>query len=201
MQELILLFKVDRTRRTEFFTRLAGSFNEVCAILLVHHGEFGHGLRKGCIDCLAIPKTRLVYLVDHFLRALLFTDTTACTEFFINKPGLFFDGHMKVAHIPSDIDHFAPCHQGDVRMCSRLDHARREDTCRTIQGWKGLVELCHVSANGRLTFDQINMKTRIGNFKRRLNARNAAAHHQCIGIDRHLEFIQRLIFDHSRYRT
>ena len=41
------------------------------------------------------------------------------------------------------------------------------------------------------------MEARVCDLKRRLDARNSAAHHQRVGIDRNFHLFQRSIFDHS----
>src|SRR3990172_4153430 len=64
-------------------------------------------------------------------------------------------------------------------MPADLDQFRRENSYRAVVGRKGLVELRHVTANGRRLINKINFETRFGKIKRCLNAADAAAdnHH------------------------
>ncbi len=201
VQHFILLVEIDRARWAEFLASLACAFDKVGAVLLIHHGEVRHGLRERRVHRLAISKPRFVHIVDHFLRALLLTNSAARAKFFVDKTRLLFYRHMEVAHIASHIRHFTPCQQRNVRVCSRLHHAWSENTRGTIQRGESLIELRHVPANGWFTFHQIHMESRIRNFKRRLDSRNAAAHHQSIWIDRNFDLFQRTVLDHSRNRA
>ena len=54
-------------------------------------------------------------------------------------------------------------------MPSDLDELGSENSDGAVIGGKGLVKLCHVSANGRRLVNQINLKTRSGKIERRLN--------------------------------
>ena len=63
-------------------------------------------------------------------------------------------------------------------VLSRIDHFRREDTCRAVERREGLVELSHMTADGRQLFDDVNVVSRVGNIKSRLDACDTAADDQ-----------------------
>jgi hypothetical protein len=64
-------------------------------------------------------------------------------------------------------------------MPADLDQFGRKDSDGAVIGWKGLVKLGHMAANGRRLVDQINPKTRSGKIKRGLNPADPSAdnHH------------------------
>ena len=57
----------------------------------------------------------------------------------------------------------------------RIHHLRCEDTRRAVKRREGLVELSHMSADGRQLFNDIHIVSGIGNIKRRLNTCDTAA--------------------------
>jgi hypothetical protein len=74
----------------------------------------------------------------------------------------------------------------------------RQDAGRAIQGREGLVELGHVPADGRFALDQVDMEARVGDLERRLDAGDAAAHHQRIRVDGDFDLLERFVFSITR---
>jgi hypothetical protein len=60
-------------------------------------------------------------------------------------------------------------------MPSNLDELWGEYSYGAVVGRKGLVELCHMPADGWRLIDKVNFKTRRGKVKRGLNAADPAA--------------------------
>ena len=78
VHELILLVEIDRAGGAELLARFAGTFDEVSAVLFIHHWEFGNGLCEWRVNRFTISQPSFIDIVDHFLRALFLTDTAAC---------------------------------------------------------------------------------------------------------------------------
>ena len=76
-------------------------------------------------------------------------------------------------------------------------HLRREDAGGAVQRGEGLVELGHVAADGRLALDQVDLLAGLGQRQRRVDAGDAAAHHQHFRIDVHLPPFERPVQHHA----
>jgi hypothetical protein len=68
------------------------------------------------------------------------------------------------------------------------------------RGRKRFVEDAHAPADGRLTLDQIDGVSGLGQLERGLDACDAAAHHQDVGIHRRAQRLQRLMERHPPHR-
>ena len=78
-------------------------------------------------------------------------------------------------------------------MRADVHHLRSENAGGTIQRREGLVELSHVSAEGRFAFHQINVETRVGNLQCALNPGDASAHHKRGRVNRNGDRLKRRI--------
>ena len=65
-------------------------------------------------------------------------------------------------------------------MPADLDQFRREYSHGAVIGGKGLIELSHMTPNARPSVNQINLKTRSGKIKRRLNTADPSTNNQYV---------------------
>ena len=63
----------------------------------------------------------------------------------------------------------------DFFVLRTVNHFRCQDARRAVERRERLVDLGHLAADGRLLFDDIDLKASLGNVQRRLDARDAAA--------------------------
>ena len=80
---------------------------------------------------------------------------------FIDIARLAVNAHIEITHIAGDRFHFTVAQELDIFVASNGHHLGCEYSSRTVECWKGLVELGHVPANARLPFNQIDLFARI----------------------------------------
>ena len=83
----------------------------------------------------------------------------------------------------------------DIGMPADLDQFGRENSGRTLISRKGLVELCHVSTNGRGLLDKIDLKSGRREIEGGLNTANPAANDQDISEMALYGNLQKLFFN------
>ena len=113
-----------------------------------------------------------VWILD---RAILHAVRATRAFVFENISGLFCQRDLEISRLPIYAINFRVGEDFDVRMPADLDQFRCENSHRTFVGGKGLVELCHVSADAWRFLDQIDLEASVGKIKRRLNAANPSA--------------------------
>jgi hypothetical protein len=88
-------------------------------------------------------------------------------------------GHrdLKIAGLSGYAIDFTQGEQLDVIVPADLDQFGRENSHGTVIGGKGLVQLRHHPTDGAGFFDQIHIKTGIGQIQSRLHPGDSAAHH------------------------
>jgi hypothetical protein len=80
-------------------------------------------------------------------------------------------------------------------MPADLDQFGREYSHGTVIGWKGLVKLRHMAADGRCFLNQVNLKTGNGKIEGGLNTGDSSTHHHYIPeIIIHKAFTKQLNF-------
>ena len=92
--------------------------------------------------------------------------------------GVAQDARLKIPRLSLDFHHLAQREQPDVRMLPDFNHARRENTLRTIQRREGLGKLRHVTADGRFLLNQDDLVTAVGDIQRSLHSADASTDHQ-----------------------
>ncbi len=80
-------------------------------------------------------------------------------------------------------------------MLAHGEHLGGEDAGGAVQGGEGLVELGHVPADGRLALHHINVVAAVGDFQSRLDAGDAPADHEDVGVDLDRDGLQGLVKD------
>ncbi len=85
-------------------------------------------------------------------------------------------------------------------VLAHLDHARRQDALRAIEGGKGLGQAGHLAADGRLALHQHDFVAAVGDIQRRLNSGNAATDHQRPPGDGNSDRNQRVVVAHLLHR-
>ena len=122
----------------------------------------------------------LVEDVGHRDRAHLDTIAAADTRVNIDVARMVLHLHRVATDIPGDVEHLGVCHQLDVGVATGLHQLGRDGAHRTVVGGEGLVELCHLPADGRLGLDEIHLETLLREVERGLHARDAPSddHHR-----------------------
>ncbi|OPZ85249.1 MAG: hypothetical protein BWY76_01490 [bacterium ADurb.Bin429] len=160
------------------------------------------GLREGHVDRLALRQAVVELVVEPalFEDAGFHAGVAAHAEVFFHVARLAAHLHAEVAHVAGHLRHFRVGPQRDVRVHPHQRHFRGEDAGRAVEGGEGLVELRHVAADGRLALHQVDLLAGVGQRQRRVDAGDAAAHHQHVRLHRHPLALQRLVPAHAGYR-
>ena len=82
-------------------------------------------------------------------------------------------------------------------MRADLGHLRRQDARRAVQRREGLVELGHVPADRGLALDQVDLLAGVGQGQRRVDAGDAAADHEDVGMDGNFLHLERPVVRHA----
>ena len=109
------------------------------------------------------------------LRALFGAETATRADVFLYIASLALDGHFEVADKALDIGHFGIGEDADLLVLRHIHHFRGQDARRAVQRRERLVELCHLTADGRLGFHDIHREARVRDIQSGLNARDTAA--------------------------
>jgi hypothetical protein len=122
-----------------------------------------------------ILRNFLIKLVGVFYRAIFHTGSTTRAFILDNISGLFNQSYFEVSCFPFDTINFGISQDLYIRMPSNLDELRSEYSYGAVVGGKGLIELGHMTANGRRLVDKVHFKTRRGKVKGCLHATDPAA--------------------------
>jgi hypothetical protein len=159
---------------------------ELDARLIVDHRHQRRRLWKRHVDRLAFAQSdielvrRLAGLVDTGVDAIKTAHALILDHVARLAPHL----HREVADESLDAFDFRIRPQRDIGVRPDRRHLRRQNACRAVKGWKGLVELGHVSADSRLALDQVYFLAGRGHGQGRLNAGDPAAHDHNIRMNR-----------------
>ena len=82
-------------------------------------------------------------------------------------------------------------------MGAHRRHLRGQDAGGAIQRGERLIELGHVAADRRFPLHQVDLLAGVGKRQGRVDAGDAAAHHQDTGVDGNASFRERLLQRHS----
>ena len=159
------MFKVDRFCWAEDLTSLALTSLKVRAGNRVNYRDVWNRLREGAINRFSISHPHLKDVIDHFLGALFDADPTSSAQFFIDVLGLFLDPNVEVPNKPGNLLYLAIAQQGDIRVGANVRHSRGENAGGAVESREGLVELSHVSTDGRLTLHEIDRISSISQFE------------------------------------
>jgi len=122
----------------------------------------------------------LIKLIGVFDRAVFYAGGTPRAFVLENISGLLNQGDLKVSCFTFDMVNFRIRQDLYVGMPADLDQFGREYSDGTVIGWKGLVQLGHMTANGGRFVNQVNLKPRSGKVERGLNTANPSANHHHI---------------------
>ena len=103
LDDLVFHIEADRLGGAHFFAHAAFAVLEVGAMLLVDHGIFGHGLREGAVDGLAIAQARLEDRVQHADRAFVPALAAAGAQVLVHMARPFAHAHREVAHVAGNV--------------------------------------------------------------------------------------------------
>ena len=172
---------------------------EIEADLRVDQHHLGRGLGERDVDRLALAEALVEFvgelglLVDAVGDALL----AAGAEVLVDVPGLALDGDGVVADVAVHLHDLGIAPQRDVLVRADLGHLRGEDAGGAIQRREGLVELRHVPADGGLALDEVNLLAGVGQGQRGVDAGDAAADHEDVGMDGNFFHLQGLVVRHA----
>ena len=168
---------------------------EVQADLRVDQHHLRRGLRERDIDRLALAQA-LVELVGNFgslIDAVGDALLAAGAEVLVDVARLALHRDRVVAHVAVHLGHLRVAPERDVRVRADRGHLGRQNAGRAVQRREGLVELGHVAADGRLALDEVDLLAGVGQRHGGVDAGDAAADHQHVGVDGHLLHFERLV--------
>jgi len=131
------------------------------------------------MDCL-ILRYFLIILIRVFDRAVLYTGSTTRAFVLYDISGLFDQRYLEVSYFPCYTVNFSISEDLYIGMPADLDQFGCEYSHGAVIGGKGLVKLGHMAPNGRRFLNQVNLKTRTGKIKRRLNTADPSTHNHDI---------------------
>ena len=124
-----------------------------------------------------------VELVGGLGRALLHAELAADALRPVDHGRLLADVDGEVAHVARHLVDLAVGHHVDVLVLGAVDHARREDAGRAVDGGEGLVELGHHPADGGLPLHDGHLEPGVGQVESSLDARHPPADDQDVLVD------------------
>ncbi len=127
-----------------------------------------------------IQRQSLVIWILDLDWTVFHTDAAPCAFLLFNVPGLLDQGDVELPCFSLHPLHFRIGENLNIGMPADLDQFGRKDSDGAVVGGKGLIKLSHLAANGRGLIDQIDLKPRRGQVKRRLNAADPSANHHHI---------------------
>ena len=163
------------------------------AALGVNQHHLRHRLGEGDVDGLALAQAHVEFVreLPLFEHAGLDALQAAHAQVLLDIAGLALDRDGVIADVAFDLRHLRVSPQRDVLVRPHGGHLGRENAGGAIQRRKSLVELGHVPADARFPFDQENFLASVGHRQGRVNARNASAHHQHVGVNGNARRLQR----------
>ena len=94
-------------------------------------------------------------------RTILGAKTTGCTVICNDIARTLWDFSFKITWFPLDGKQITICENLYIWRPTGLNQLGRQDSERTIVGWKGLVQLSHYAANGRRFLNQVDVVPQI----------------------------------------
>ena len=138
------------------------------AMIRVLDYDVGDGLGVGFINGLSYPDT-CIKAVVHFHGTDIDTVPTAVAEIFINISWILLYRDEEMTFLPFNLFHLAAGMDNYIRVAANIEHFWREDAHRTVIGWKGLVKLGHMPAQGGFTLDDMHSDPMVGEIESSLN--------------------------------
>ncbi len=129
-------------------------------------------------------------------RALLHAELAADALGPVDHGRLAADVDGEVAHVALHPVDLRVGQYLDVLVLRCVDHARRQDAGRAVDGGEGLVQPGHGAADGGLALDDGDLEARVGQVEGRLDAGHPAADHQHVLVDADLVGVERLHLAH-----
>ena len=175
LNERVGLLVIDCPGGTDLRAHAALAVFEHAAVVGIDGRNLRHGLRKRDIDRAAIVHTEVKFVWNLLLRTLFRTQTAAGADVLLHKARFAADFHMEVADKAADGFNLGIGIDVDFFVLRTVNHFRCQDARRAVECRERLVDLGHLAADGRLLFDDIDLKASLGNVQCRLDARDAAA--------------------------
>jgi len=110
-------------------------------------------------------------------RAVFHTTAATGAELHIYTPRPLSDFHFETTFLSGDAFNFREGEQFNVNVPADLDQFGGNNSHGTVIGGKGLVQLGHHPADGAGLFNEVDIKTGIGQIQSGLHSGDAAADH------------------------
>ncbi len=143
--------------------------------------RLGDGLGERDVNGLGPAEPQIIRIRD-FLGTDPDAVATAGALAHVHKPGAPAQEDLEIPGLAPDLQNLGGGLDRDQGMAGDLQHPGAEDAHGAIVGGKGLVQLRHQAADGQTRFHQGDRQARGRHLQGRLDAGNAAAHHQHPGV-------------------
>jgi len=171
------LIEIDGLILTDCFANTAFLLFQV-KTAFINIRDKGNGLGEVYMDGF-ILRYFLIKLIRVFDRAVFYAGRATRALALYNISGLFDEGDPEVSCFSFYTVNFSVGQDLYIRIPADLDQFGGEYSDGAVIGWKGLVKLGHMAADGRGLVDQVNLKTSSGKIQRGLNTADASTdnHH------------------------
>ena len=176
--ESFLLLVVDRTGRANCRTQTALALGELDAACGVQNSNVRDRLCKRDICSVTVAQSQIVSVRNVLYRALFRTCTAAGTLILIDKTSLTANLDAEVAHETGHCFYFTVGVDRDLVVLCTFYHFRCQDTGRAVQCRECLIDLCHLTADGRFLFDDVYRIAGFCNIQSSLDTCDTAADDQ-----------------------
>jgi len=176
--QFVLVFEADRTGLALLDAQPAAPLGQPQTRVAVDHRPGRNGLRKGRVN----GRARAQAVIEFAGGLLRWADVPALaaarTLVDVDVAGPLADRDLEIAHVARDLLDLGARVQRDVRVLGHLDHPRREDALRAVEGRERLGQARHLAADRRFAFDQRHRHSRVGDVQGGLDAGHPAADDQ-----------------------
>ncbi len=171
------MVQVHRPGGTKLFAGPAGALVKIDAVNFVDGVFQGHRLGIAHKGSFAPAQTHVEIIFD-FSGALLGAKSAGGAFFGIDVAGVLPDLDGEPPRRAAEAHHFRRGQDLDIPVVGAVYQLGGDDAHGAVVGGKGLVQLRHDPADGRILFHQVDVKSGVGQVQGGLDAGDAAPHHQ-----------------------
>ncbi|CDC70437.1 unknown [Candidatus Colimorpha enterica] len=171
----VLLFVIDSSRSAYLCADSALAVLQHVAVIGIDDRNLRHCLGKRNIDRAAVVKPEVESVRHLLLRALFGAGSASGTFKLVNKSCFSLYRDREVSDKSLNRRNLAVRIYLYLLVLRAVDHFRGQNAGCAVERREGLVKLSHLSADCRLFFDDIDLKSRVGNVKRRLDTGDTSA--------------------------
>jgi hypothetical protein len=147
------------------------------ADFLVYCKSEGNRLREVPVDSLSFGEV-FIETVWNRNRAFFRTDSAACASLFLDIARFSVHANFVVPYKTLDLGYFTVSQKIYVWALAHGNRPGGRDACCAVQGWKCLVELYHMPADGWFLFDEMDAVARPADVEGSLDSGYPRAHDQ-----------------------